>query len=136
MIREIVTDPIFLAQPSQPATEEDRATAQDLLDTLAANHERCVGLAANMIGVLRRVIVFDHEGVPTVMYNPVILKGKDSYETEEGCLSLTGLRKTRRWRSVKVQYQNDRFETRIKTFHGYSAQIIQHEVDHCEGIII
>ena len=129
-------DPLFLGAKSQPATPEDLYLAQDLLDTLAAHREGCVGMAANMIGVRKRVIVFDNEGTDTVMFNPVILKAEGQYETEEGCLSLPGIRKTKRYQKIKVQYQNAAFQTRIKTFTGWTAQIIQHEIDHCDGILI
>ena len=136
MVREIMKDPIFLAQKSAPATKEDLPLAQDLVDTLLANRERCVGMAANMIGVAKRVIVFDNEGTDMVMFNPVILKKEGQYDTEEGCLSLPGIRPTTRWNKIKVQYQNAAFQTRIKTFSGWTAQIIQHEIDHCDGILI
>ena len=129
-------DPLFLGVKSQPAGPEDVQVAQDLLDTLEANKEGCVGMAANMIGVSKRIIVFDNEGSYAVMFNPEIIKKSDPYETEEGCLSLTGVRKTKRWRSIKVQYQNEKFQTRLKTYTGWTAQIIQHEIDHCDGIII
>lgn len=136
MVREIVKDPVFLMQKSDAATKEDLAVAQDLLDTLLANRDRCVGLAANMIGVLRRVIVIDDNGSPLVMLNPEFLQTKGAYDTEEGCLSLSGVRKTKRYESVKVRYQNMEFQTRIRTFRGWTAQIIQHEVDHCNGVLI
>ena len=136
MIREIMRDEIFLAQKAELATLEDLPVAQDLLDTLKANKERCVGMAANMIGVNKRIIVFDNEGAYTVMFNPEIIKRSGPYRTEEGCLSLEGVRSAKRWRSVKVRYRNAQFQERIKTFTGWTAQIIQHEVDHCEGIII
>lgn len=136
MVREIVHDPIFLAQKSTQATAEDLQTAQDLLDTLEANRERCVGMAANMIGVSRRIIVFDNMGRAELMLNPRIVKASEAYETEEGCLSLSGVRKTRRYNKIKVEYQNTAFQTRLKTFSGYTAQIIQHELDHCEGVLI
>ena len=136
MVRDIVHDPIFLAQKSTEATAVDLSTAQDLLDTLEANRERCVGMAANMIGVLRRIIVFDNEGRAELMLNPRIIKAFEPYETEEGCLSLTGVRKTKRYNKIKVEYQNTAFQTRLKTYSGYTAQIIQHEIDHCEGILI
>lgn len=129
-------DPIFLSQKSKPATAEDLPIAQDLLDTLEANKDGCVGMAANMIGISKRVIIFDNDGVYTVMFNPEIVKSSDRYETEEGCLSLPGTRKTKRWRSIKVQYQNEAFQTRFKTYTGWTAQIIQHEIDHCNGILI
>ena len=136
MVREIVKDPVLLMQKSSATTEEDLVVAQDLIDTLLANRDRCVGLAANMIGVLRRVIVVDDEGTPLAMLNPEFLQTKGQYETEEGCLPLTGVRKTKRYEYVKVRYQNMELQTRICTFRGWTAQIIQHEVDHCNGILI
>lgn len=136
MKQEIVHDPIFLAQPSLPAGREDLQTAVDLMDTLVANRDRCVGMAANMIGVLRRIIVFVDKGSLTVMFNPEIVKQKDRYEAEEGCLSLSGTRKTWRWRTIKVKYQTEDLQTRFKTYTGWPAQIIQHEIDHCNGVLI
>lgn len=136
MIQPIMKDPLFLGVKSQPATAEDVPVAQDLLDTLAAHREGCVGMAANMIGVRKRIIVFDNQGADMVMFNPVILKAEERYETEEGCLSLPGIRKTFRYQKIKVQYRNTAFQTRIKTFTGWTAQIIQHEIDHCDGILI
>jgi len=136
MVKPIVKDVIFLGRKSADATADDLCTAEDLLDTLRANRAGCVGLAANMIGVSKRIIAFDNDGELMVMLNPEIIKQSEPYEAEEGCLSLTGTRKTKRWKSIKVQYQNEKFQTRFKTFTGWTAQIIQHEVDHCEGIII
>ena len=137
MVKELMHDPIFLARKSEPATKEDLPTAQDLLDTLTAHKEGCVGMAANMIGVTRRIIVFDNEGTYMTMLNPEILKAEGPYDTEEGCLSLLGgPRKTRRYQKIKVRYQNLQLQTRIKTFTGWTAQIIQHEIDHCNGILI
>ena len=137
MVKELIHDPIFLAQKSAPATEADLDTARDLLDTLTFHKEACVGMAANMIGVTKRIIVFDNEGSYMTMLNPEILKTWEEYETEEGCLSLLGgPRKTKRYQKIKVQYQNLQMQTRIKTFTGWTAQIIQHEVDHCNGILI
>ena len=137
MVREIIHDPILLARKSAPATKEDMPVAQDLLDTLNAHREGCVGMAANMIGVCKRIIVFDNGGTPMVMLNPEIIKTSGEYETEEGCLSLLGgPRKTKRYRKIKVQYHTENFQTRLKTFEGWTAQIIQHEVDHCNGILI
>ncbi|MBQ8641257.1 MAG: peptide deformylase [Clostridia bacterium] len=136
MIRAINKDIILLAQKSAPATPDDIPVANDLLETLTAHRDGCVGMAANMIGELKRIIAFDNEGEYMVMYNPVILKKDRPFETEEGCLSLTGTRKTRRYRAIKVQYQNEKMQIRIKTFTGWTAQIIQHEVDHLDGIII
>ena len=136
MIKNIIRDPIFLAQKSAPATMSDLPVAQDLRDTLDAHRDGCVGMAANMIGVAKRVIIFDDNGSATVMFNPEIVKCSGAYETEEGCLSLTGTRKAKRFRSIKVQFQNERFETRLKTYTGFTAQIIQHEIDHCNGVLI
>ena len=136
MIREICKDEAFLAQKAEPATSEDIQVAADLLETLAHHRDGCVGMAANMIGVNKRIIVFDNEGTYAVMFNPEILKQSGPYQAEEGCLSLTGTRPARRWRSIKVRWQNEKFQERIKTFTGWTAQIIQHEIDHCEGIII
>ena len=136
MIREICRDETFLAQKAAPATADDLATAQDLLDTLTAHKDGCVGMAANMIGVNKRIIAFDNAGTYMVMFNPVIVRQSGPYETQEGCLSLTGVRKTKRFQTIKVQWQNEKFQTRLKTFTGWTAEIIQHEIDHCEGIII
>ena len=136
MIQPVMKDPLFLAQKSIPAQPEDLPVAQDLLDTLEANKAGCVGMAANMIGVAKRIIAFDNEGTYMVMFNPEIVKSSGPYETEEGCLSLSGVRKTKRFRSIKVQYQNEQFQVRLKTFTGWTAQIIQHEIDHCNGILI
>lgn len=136
MIRDICKDETFLAQKAAPAGPEDLGTARDLLDTLEANRDRCVGMAANMIGVCKRIIVFDNDGKAAVMLNPVLLRGSDPYEAEEGCLSLSGTRKTTRWTVIKVQWQNEAFQTRIKTFRGWTAEIIQHELDHLDGILI
>lgn len=136
MIREIMTDESFLSHKAELATLEDLPVAQDLLDTLTANQKRCVGMAANMIGVNKRIIVFDNKGTYMVMFNPEIIRRSDPYQAEEGCLSLEGTRPAKRWRSVRVRYQNEKFQERFKTFTGFTAQIIQHEVDHCEGIII
>ena len=137
MIKELMHDPIFLAQRSAPATKEDLQTARDLLDTLTAHKDSCVGMAANMIGVTKRIIVFDNNGSYMTMLNPEIVKQSGEYETEEGCLSLLGgPRKTKRFQKIKVKYQTLDFQTRLKTFEGWTAQIIQHEIDHCNGIII
>ena len=136
MIRDIVTDEAFLSQKSEAASPEDLPAAQDLLDTLTAHKDGCVGMAANMIGVHKRIIAFDNEGRYMVMFNPEILKKSGPYEAREGCLSLTGIRKTKRWQSIKVQYQNERLQLRYKTFTGWTAQIIQHEIDHCDGVLI
>lgn len=136
MNREIVRDIFFLKQKSVPAKAADAQTAQDLLDTLAANREHCVGLAANMIGECKRILVYDDDGTPALMLNPEIIKKSEPYETEEGCLSLEGTRCVTRYRSIKVRWQTVDMKPRIKTFTGFTAQIIQHEIDHFEGIII
>lgn len=137
MVRELIHDPIFLAQKSTPATREDLDIARDLLDTLQAHRETCVGMAANMIGVSRRIIAFDNDGTYMLMLNPRIVKQTGEYDTEESCLSLLGgPRKTKRYQKIKVEYQTVEFQTRLKTFEGFTAQIIQHEMDHCNGILI
>ena len=136
MERPIMKDPIFLAQKSEPATAEDLDVARDLLDTLTAHRDGCVGMAANMIGVAKPIIVFDNEGAYMTMFNPEIVKASDVYDAEEGCLSLTGTRKAKRYRSIKVRWQNEAMQVRLKTFTGWTAQIIQHEIDHCNGILI
>ena len=136
MIQPIMKDPIFLAQKSVPAPKEDLQVAQDLLDTLTAHKDGCVGMAANMIGVSKRIIAFDNEGKYMVMFNPEIVKRSEPYEAEEGRLSLPGTRKTKRYRSIKVRYQNGQLQTRFKTFTDWTAQIIQHEIDHCNGVLI
>lgn len=136
MIRDICKDEAFLAQKAEPSAADDLGTAQDLLDTLIAHKDGCVGMAANMIGVNKRIIAFENDGKYEVMFNPVIVKQSGAYEAEEGCLSLTGHRKVRRFRTVKVQWQNERFQLRLKTFTGWTAEIIQHELDHCDGILI
>ncbi len=136
MIREICKDEAFLAQKAEAATAEDKEIAADLLETLEHHKDGCVGMAANMIGVNKRIIAFDNEGEYMVMFNPEIIKKSGPYDAEEGCLSLTGTRPAKRWESIKVRWQNEHFQQRLKTFHGWTAQIIQHEIDHCEGIII
>ena len=141
MIKELVHDPIFLGGRSETASAADLPSAADLLDTLTAHRETCVGMAANMIGVRRRIIAFlDESGrapVYTVMLTPEILRADGEYETEEGCLSLLGgPRKCRRYKSIKVRYQTVEFKERIKTYTGFTAQIIQHEIDHCNGVLI
>ena len=137
MVRELIHDPILLSRKSTPATVSDLDAAQDLLDTLLAHRDSCVGMAANMIGIYKNIIVFDNEGTPMTMLNPEIIKASESYETEEGCLSLLGgPRKTKRYRKIKVRYQTPDFQTRLKTFTGWTAQIIQHEIDHCNGVLI
>ena len=136
MVCEICRDEAFLAQKAEAAAAEDIGTARDLLDTLIAHKDGCVGMAANMIGVNKRIIAFDNEGEYMVMLNPMIVKQSGVYEAEEGCLSLAGTRKVRRFKSIKVQWQNEKLQTRLKTFTGWTAEIIQHEIDHCEGVLI
>ena len=136
MVREICRDETFLAQKAEPAAADDLGTAHDLLDTLAAHRDGCVGMAANMIGVKKRIIVFDNGGEYMLMFNPVIIRQSGAYEAEEGCLSLSGTRRVKRFRTIKVQWQNEKFQTRLKTFTGWTAEIIQHEIDHCEGVLI
>lgn len=137
MVKEIIHDPVLLGAKSVPATRQDLQVAQDLLDTLAANKDACVGMAANMIGMRKRVIVFDNDGSYMVMFNPEIVKATGLYDATEGCLSLLGgPRPCKRYQTIKVKWQNERFETRLKTFTGWPAQIIQHEIDHCNGILI
>lgn len=136
MIKEIVHDAFFLQIKSQPATEEDLQTVVDLRETLAAHTEECVGMAANMIGVSKRIIAFNDNGKIEVMLNPEIIRCSLPYETEEGCLSLVGIRKTKRFRNIKVRFQNEKMQVRLKTYTDWTAQIIQHEIDHCNGILI
>ena len=137
MVKEVIHDPVLLGMKSAPATKEDLQVAQDLSDTLIANKEACVGMAANMIGVHKRIIVFDNEGAYMIMFNPEIIKMSGPYDAEESCLSLLGgPRPCKRHQTIKVRWQNEQFQTRIKTFTGWSAQIIQHEIDHCNGILI
>lgn len=141
MVKELMHDPIFLAGKSEAAAKDDLPVAQDLLDTLTAHKDSCVGMAANMIGVKKRIIAFlDESGrapTYTVMLNPEIIKKDGVYNTEEGCLSLLGdPRPCKRYKSIKVRYQTIEMQTRIKTYTGWTAQIIQHEVDHCDGVLI
>ena len=136
MIRDICKDETFLAQKAEPATPDDLSVAADLLETLEYHKNGCVGMAANMIGVNKRIIAFDNEGTYMVMFNPELVKKSGPYDAEEGCLSLTGTRPAKRWQSIKVRWQNEQFQVRLKTFTGWTAQIIHHELDHCEGIII
>ncbi len=137
MVRELMHDPIFLARKAREARPEDVSIGQDLLDTLLHHREGCVGMAANMIGQAVRIIAFFDGEKPTVLYNPVILKAAGEYETEEGCLSLLGgPRRTKRYQKIKVQYQTPEGKPRMKSYEGFSAQIIQHEMDHCDGILI
>ena len=137
MVREVIHEPLFLSGKSEKATKEDLQIAQDLLDTLIANRAGCVGMAANMIGVRKRIIAFDDNGKYAVMFNPEIVKCNGEYDTEEGCLSLQGdPRPCKRYQSIKVRYQNEKFQQLTKTFIGFTAQIIQHEIDHCNGVLI
>ena len=136
MIREIVHDPVFLAQPSAPATEADLPIAADLIDTLKANMDRCIGMAANMIGKKKRIIVMAKGPIVVAMINPVILSASGEYETEEGCLSLEGVRKTKRYRSIRLKWQDMQMKEHVGTLDGFQAQIVQHEIDHCDGKLI
>ena len=141
MVRALIHDPLFLACKSEPATKADLPLARDLLDTLIAHHETCVGMAANMIGIPKRIIVFRDESAPsptyTLMFNPEIIDRSGPYETEESCLSLLGgPRKCLRYRTIRVQFQDEKMKVRTKIYHGWTAQIIQHEIDHCNGILI
>lgn len=136
MIRDICKDEAFLSQKAQPATLDDLPVAVDLLETLEHHKDGCVGMAANMIGMNKRIIAFDNEGKYMVMFNPEIIRKSGPYSAEEGCLSLSGIRPAKRWKSIKVRWQNERFQERVKTFTGWTAQIIQHELDHCQGIVI
>lgn len=136
MVKTVVRDQFFLGMKSEPAGKEDGAVITDLLDTLRANEEHCVGMAANMIGVKKRIIVFNAGPAAVVMVNPVIVKKSGSYETEEGCLSLDGVRKTVRYRNIEVEYWNQSFQKQRQRYSGWAAQIIQHEIDHCDGILI
>ena len=136
MIQPIMHDPLFLAQKSAPATPKDAPVARDLLETLTAHADGCVGMAANMIGVLKRIIAVEAEDGYLVLFNPVILKKSGQYEAEEGCLSLDGERKTVRYKTIKVKYFNENFKQIKRSFSDFTAQIIQHEIDHCNGILI
>jgi len=137
MVKELVHDPMFLGIKSKSATKEDAAVARDLLDTLMAHRETCVGMAANMIGKTVRIIAFNDSGKYTVMYNPEIVTKAAPYETEEGCLSLLGApRKTTRYQVIKVKFQDGSFLWKTKSYAGFTAQIIQHEIDHCNGVLI
>lgn len=137
MVKELMHDPIFLGQKSEDATIADLQTAEDLLDTLVAHKDECVGMAANMIGIKKRIICFDADGRYMSMFNPEIIKFSNPYDTEESCLSLLGgPRKIKRYKRIKVQYQTADFKIRVKTFEGWTAQIIQHEIDHCNGVLI
>ena len=136
MIRPIVRDPLFLARPSKPATAEAIPIAEDLIDTLKANLDRCVGMAANMIGERKRIIAMARGPMVVVMLNPKILSKSGEYESEEGCLSLEGVRKTTRYRSIRLSWQDMQMKEHIGTLDGFQAQIVQHEIDHCDGILI
>lgn len=136
MVRAVVRDTFFLSQRSEPAGRDDDKVVEDLLDTLQANRERCVGMAANMIGVRKRIIAVSTGGMDLAMLNPVILKKSMPYETEEGCLSLEGSRKTIRYETIEVEYRDPTFKRCRQRFKGWTAQIIQHEIDHCDGIVI
>lgn len=136
MIRSINKNIDSLGQKAEPATVDDIHVADDLIDTLQAHADACVGMAANMIGIHKAIIVFNCQGKIMEMFNPVIISSSGSYDTEEGCLSLEGQRKTKRYHYIKVRYQDRSFVSRVKRFSGWEAQIIQHEIDHCNGIII
>ena len=137
MVRELIHDPFFLGIKSKHATKDDASIARDLLDTLTAHRETCVGMAANMIGKAVRIIVFIDGAKPSLMFNPEIISKAAPYETEEGCLSLLGApRKTTRYKTIRVKYQDDKFQWKTKSYSGFTAQIIQHEIDHCNGILI
>lgn len=136
MVRAIVRDPVFLAQPSESATIADAGVIADLMDTLRANAERCMGLAANMIGVRKRILVFSAGMLPVAMINPTVVARSEPYEAEEGCLSLDGQRRTTRYRTIEVEYLDASFRKHRQVFRDFTAQIIQHEMDHFEGILI
>ena len=136
MIQPIMKDPLFLGMPSERAGKEDKQTALDLLDTLRANLDGCVGMAANMIGVHKRIIVVHTGFAQMVMLNPKITKKDGAYEAEEGCLSLAGVRKTKRYQTIEVEYQDLNLKKLRRSFSGFTAQIIQHEIDHCDGVLI
>lgn len=137
MVKELIHDPLLLARKSQPASREDMQVVQDLMDTFAAHRETCVGMAANMIGEFRNIIIFDNEDAPMVMLNPEIIRQEGPYTTKEGCLSLLGgPRETVRYQKIKVRYETTEFQVRLKTFTGWTAEIIQHEIDHCRGVLI
>lgn len=136
MVKTVVHDPIFLSGKSEPATKADLQVATDLLDTLRFHRKGCVGMAANMIGVRRRIIAFDNEGKYEVMFNPEIVMQAGEFETKEGCLSLSGVRSTKRYKMIRVRFQNSEMQTMEKPYMGFTAQIIQHEIDHCNGVLI
>lgn len=136
MIKPIIRDTDFLQIPSQEATKEDLSVGEDLLDTLQSNQETCVGLAANMIGVSKRIVVIRDKSDYLLLFNPKMISFSKPFQTKEGCLSLLGERETTRYEKIKIEYQTREFQTRFKTFTGWTAQIIQHELDHCDGILI
>ena len=136
MVRPVIRDPLILAQPSSPAAKTDLQAALDLMETLEANQDRCVGMAANMIGIHKRIIAVRDGMVQFVMFNPVITKREGAFEAEEGCLSLNGTRRTTRYQTITVTYQDQLFRKRTGVYRGWVAQIIQHEIDHCDGILI
>lgn len=136
MIKEIMRDPFFLAQKSVPATKDDLQVGRDLMDTLKAHREGCVGMAANMIGVKKNIIIVNMGFVDVVMFNPVIISKKGPYQTEEGCLSLVGVRKTTRYQDIEVEYYDFAWKKQRQKLSGWTAQIAQHEIDHCNGIVI
>lgn len=136
MVRPIVRDTFFLSQKSSPATQADRAVVQDLIDTVRANQDKCAGMAANMIGFHKRIIAFNAGPLAVALINPEILRREQPYETEEGCLSLSGVRKTTRYQTIEVSYLDQSFQPRRQVYTGWIAQVIQHEIDHCDGILI
>lgn len=136
MIRPIMRSEVFLSKPSVEATEADLPVGRDLVDTLRAHRHECVGMAANMIGVPKRIVAFDDGGVLRLMFNPRIVSTAGAYQTEEGCLSLAGQRPATRYRTVKVRYHDEAWNERCATYTGWTAQIVQHEIDHCDGIVI
>ena len=136
MVKPIIHDPVFLSRKSSPATIMDMQTVKDLEDTLMANSNGCVGMAANMIGVSKRIIIFDNNGKYTIMLNPEIIKTSGEYEAEEGCLSLAGTRKTKRFKNITVSFTDKNMKPKKQSFSGFTAEIIQHEIDHCNGILI
>ncbi len=136
MIKPIMKDVFFLSQKSEPATEADKQVGKDLIDTLTAHKHECVGMAANMIGIRKNIIIVDTGFMPLVMFNPVITKKSGKYETEEGCLSLAGVRPCKRYKEITVEYQDMAFKKHTQTFTDWTAEIIQHECDHLKGIII
>ncbi|MBQ2957532.1 MAG: peptide deformylase [Clostridia bacterium] len=136
MVRQIMRDTFFLSQKSAPATQADRAVVQDLIDTVRANADRCAGMAANMIGVHKRIIAFNAGPFAVALINPEIIRREKPYEAEEGCLSLDGVRKTTRYQEIEVRYLDASFKPKKQVYTGWIAQVIQHEIDHCDGILI